>query len=113
VKYLPLIVVALVLIVAISMTRRNRQRSMELQAEQRDKIGFGTDVMTTSGLYGTVVGINDDDSVQLAIAPGVEVKWAMAALRDASTLPPAYRKDTGPPESPGPPEDAPPDATQS
>ena len=36
--------------------------------------------MTTSGLYGTVVGLNDDDTVQLAIAPGVEVKWALAAL---------------------------------
>ncbi len=43
--------------------------------------------MTTSGLYGTVVGINDDDTVQLAIAPGVEVKWVLAALRDVASIP--------------------------
>ena len=38
--------------------------------------------MTTSGLYGTVVARNDDETVTLSIAPGVEVKWAFAALRD-------------------------------
>jgi preprotein translocase subunit YajC len=48
--------------------------------------------MTTSGLYGTVVSKNDDGSVQLSIAPGVEVKWATAALRDAPSLAEGYRR---------------------
>jgi hypothetical protein len=40
-----------------------------------------------------VVGVDDeDDTVQLAIAPGVEVKWARAALRDAASLPERYRR---------------------
>ena len=61
----------------IAESRRNRARTVATQQQQqREQIGFGTEVMTTSGLYGTVVGINDDDTVQLAIAPGVEVKWA-------------------------------------
>ncbi len=48
--------------------------------------------MTTSGLYGTVVAVNrDDDSVLLSIAPGVEVKWTIAALRSVTELPPRYR----------------------
>jgi preprotein translocase subunit YajC len=48
--------------------------------------------MTTSGLYGTVVAINhEDDSVLLAIAPGVEVKWTIGALRSVAELPPRYR----------------------
>jgi preprotein translocase subunit YajC len=91
VNYLPLIIVVAVLFVAMTLTKRNRARSLEREAEQREQIGFGTEVMTTSGLYGTVVGMNDDDSVQLAIAPGVQVKWALAALRDVSSLPASYR----------------------
>jgi preprotein translocase subunit YajC len=38
-----------------------------------------------------VLARNDDDSVQLQIAPGIEVRWAFAALRDVAGLPPAYR----------------------
>ena len=30
--------------------------------------------------------------MQLSIAPGVEVKWALAALRDVESLPPQYRE---------------------
>ncbi len=86
-NYLPLIIIAVVLIGAMSLTRRTRQKAVAQQAEQAEQITFGTDVMTTSGLYGTVVGRNDDDTVQLAIAPGVEVKWALAALRDVASLP--------------------------
>ena len=52
--------------------------------------------MTTSGLYGTVVSVDhEDDSVRLAIAPGVEVKWTIAALRSVTELPPKYRDAIG------------------
>jgi hypothetical protein len=55
------------------------------------------DVMTTAGLYGTVTAINEeDDTVLLSIAPGVEVKFAFAALRDMASLPGQYRAGTSP-----------------
>ena len=73
------------------LARRSRARVAQRETAMRANIGFGTEVMTTSGLYGTVVGMNDDDTVQLSIAPGVEVKWAIAALRDAASLPERYR----------------------
>jgi preprotein translocase subunit YajC len=73
--------------------QRRRRQQLALETERISQIGFGDDVMTTSGLYGTVVGRNDNDATaQLAIAPGVEVKWALAALRDAKSLPDQYRK---------------------
>jgi preprotein translocase subunit YajC len=72
--------------------QRKRRQQAALEAQRVSQIGFGDDVMTTSGLYGTVVGRNDDGTAQLAIAPGVEVKWALAALRDAKSLPDQYRK---------------------
>ena len=49
----------------------------------------GTRVMTTSGMYGTITSVdagNDGgqaDSVVIEIAPGVEVQWALAAVREA------------------------------
>lgn len=89
---LPLILLAALLLAMFLFTRRNRERAMAQQARFRDRIGFGTEVMTTSGLYGTVTGVNPDDSVQLSIAPGVEVKWAVAALRDIESLPNQYRQ---------------------
>jgi hypothetical protein len=32
----------------------------------------------------------------MSIAAGVEVKWALAALRDIASLPPQYRKEREP-----------------
>lgn len=112
---LPLILLAVLLLALLMFTRRNRERAAARQAKLRERIGFGTEVMTTSGLYGTVTGINSDDSVQLSIAPGVEVKWALAALRDVESLPNQYRqplrradddgKDKAPDQVDEPPED--------
>lgn len=89
---LPLIVLALLLLAMLLFTRRNRERAAARQAKLRERITFGTQVMTTSGLYGTVTGLNGDDTVQLSVAPGVEVKWAVDALRDVESLPNQYRE---------------------
>jgi preprotein translocase subunit YajC len=82
----------------LSQNRRRRQLAEEMV--RTENIGFGDEVMTTSGLYGTVVGRNEDGTVQLAIAPGVEVKWAVAALRSPEALPDRYRQGFagGPPD---------------
>lgn len=85
-------VVILVLVTLLMLARRARGRAAVVDAQLRRDIAVGSHVMTTSGLYGSVVAINSDDTVILAIAPGVEVRWAFAALRDAATLPPRYRK---------------------
>lgn len=97
-KYLPLILFLVVVVGLLAFSARARRRQAEADEERRENITLGTEVMTTSGLYGTVVGRNDDDTVTLSIAPGIEVKWAFAALRDVATLPTKYRKgaDRGP-----------------
>lgn len=88
---LPLIIVALLLVGMFFFAQRNRQKAAAAEASRRESIGVGTDVMTTSGLYGTVTAVHDDDTVLLSIAPGVEVKFALAALREVTTLPTRYR----------------------
>jgi preprotein translocase subunit YajC len=106
---IPLILLVVLMLALLLYTRRNRERAATRQAKLRDRITFGTEVMTTSGLYGTVTGLNGDDTVQLSIAPGVEVRWAIAALRDAESLPGQYREAIGPEEQNAdePPDDSP------
>ena len=94
---LPLIILAALVLGMLFFAQRNRQKAAAAEAQRRATIGVGTDVMTTSGLYGTVTAINEeDDTVLLSIAPGVEVKFAFAALRDAASLPTQYRAGTAP-----------------
>lgn len=88
----PYLLVIVLLGVFMLVGVRNRKRQMAQDLVRVSRIGVGTEVMTTSGLYGTVVAKHDDGTVLLAIAPGVEVKWAAAALRDADSLAVDYRR---------------------
>jgi preprotein translocase subunit YajC len=90
---LPFVIFMVVVVGLLLFSARARRRQAAAQAEQAASIEVGSDVMTTSGLYGTVVARNDDETVQMSIAPGVEVKWALAALRDIRSLPPQFRTD--------------------
>ena len=100
---LPLIILAVLVLGMLFFAQRNRQKAAAAEVQRRATIGVGTDVMTTAGLYGTVTAINaEDDTVLLSIAPGVEVKFAFAALRDVASLPTQYRAGTSPyPENGG------------
>jgi preprotein translocase subunit YajC len=63
------------------MTRRQR-KAQEQQAALQNSLGVGDRVMTTSGLYGTVIDSDDGTTVTLEIAPGVETEWLRAAVRE-------------------------------
>lgn len=89
---LPYVVIAVLLVGMVLFSVRNRRRQVAEELVRVSRIGVGTEVMTTSGLYGTVVAKHDDGTVLLAVAPGVEVKWASAALRDAASLAETYRR---------------------
>jgi preprotein translocase subunit YajC len=91
VNYLPYVLFAVVILGLLAFSARARRRQAVTEAKRADEITVGSEVMTTSGLYGVVVARNDDESVQLSIAPGVEVKWAFAALREVELLPSRYR----------------------
>ena len=64
----------------VLVVRPQRARLREAQ-RVRASLAVGQRVMTTSGLHGTVSGIDDaDDTVLLEIAPGVQARWAAAAV---------------------------------
>jgi len=58
---------------------RPAQRRSQETAQLVAHLQVGQDVITTSGVYGTITGL-DDESVLLAVAPGVEVRFDRRAI---------------------------------
>jgi preprotein translocase subunit YajC len=58
---------------------RPQRRRQQEQLQMQNSLSVGAHVMTTTGLFATVTGFQDDDIV-LEIAPGVETRWAKAAI---------------------------------
>lgn len=63
------------------MSRRQR-KAQEQQQQLQNSLSLGDRVMTTSGLYGTIIDASSDTSIGLEIAPGVETEWLRAAVRE-------------------------------
>jgi preprotein translocase subunit YajC len=80
--FLPLLLMfGLLGVMMYFMTRRQR-RAQEQQQALQNSLAIGDRVMTTSGLYGTVTDAEDDTTVTIEIAPGVETEWLRAAVRE-------------------------------
>lgn len=58
--------------------RPNKKRQTDA-AKLRNSLTIGQRVVTTSGVFGTIVGVNDE-SFDLEIAPGVKVTWIKGAI---------------------------------
>jgi preprotein translocase subunit YajC len=76
---LPLIIVLFA--VPLFMGTRKQKRAAAQQQEMQNSLSYGDRVMTTSGLYGSVVATTDN-SIDIEIAPGVVTSWLRAAVRE-------------------------------
>lgn len=76
---LPLIIVLFA--VPLFMGTRKQKRAQQQQQEMQSSLSYGDRVMTTSGLFGSVVSTTDD-SIDIEIAPGVVTSWLRAAVRE-------------------------------
>lgn len=65
--------------------RPNRARQQQM-AKMQASLATGAQVMTTAGLQATVVAV-EDDVVVLEVAPGVQTRWARAAVARVITEP--------------------------
>jgi len=61
---------------------RKQRRAQEQQQALQNSLAVGDQVMTTSGLYGTITDVDDDAKIGVEIAPGVETVWMRAAVRE-------------------------------
>ncbi len=73
------IVPVMLLAMYFLMIRPQRARAQKMRQVQ-SSLTVGSEVITTAGVYGRIVGDNDDDSVLLEIAPGVPIRIARAAI---------------------------------
>jgi preprotein translocase subunit YajC len=76
---LPLILLALAFYVLVVLPMRSRSRIAMQTRQMQESLSVGTEIMTTSGLYGRIVSLGDQ-TVELEIAPGIVVRWARAAI---------------------------------
>jgi preprotein translocase subunit YajC len=80
-----IIIVVLFLLVYMTMTRRSKARQA---AQAQTSVVPGAQVRTTSGMYGTVISVDNDDVV-VEVAPGVNIRMMRRAVvpvpQDAST----------------------------
>ncbi len=76
---LPLILLAVVFLLLVVVPARRQMRTARAAQAMRAALTVDTDVMTTSGLYGRVVAL-DERTVDLEIAPGAVVRFARAAI---------------------------------
>lgn len=104
---LPILLIGVVFYLLIMRPARNRQRK---QAEMMSALDPGARIMTTAGVYGTVVAIDGDDA-EIEIAPGVVIRVVKAAIAKviepesvpSESTPPAELTDRGSSsESPNP-----------
>ena len=82
----------LLLFIPIFLSGRKQRRQMQDMQQLQSALQVGDVVTTTSGLRGTVVDAQYEDTVDLEIADGVITTWLRAAVRDKVL-------DAGTPES--------------
>jgi preprotein translocase subunit YajC len=96
-NWFPLLLI-LLLVVMVLMPMRARSRQALRVREMQSSLRVGTEIMTTSGLYGRITRLGEQ-TVNLEIAPGVTVEWARAAI--AEVRGPQEEATDGPSEAVG------------
>lgn len=74
-------IVPLILLVVVFyflLIRPQRKRQQEA-VQMQNSLTPGARVMTTTGLFGTVVAVDNEDVI-LEVAPGIETRWVKAAI---------------------------------
>ena len=75
----PLIAIALMFLVFWALIILPQQRRVRAHQALVRAIEVGDEVMTTSGLYGTIASLDEDD-VMLEVAPGTTLRFARGAI---------------------------------
>ncbi|WP_157253309.1 preprotein translocase subunit YajC [Nonomuraea typhae] len=73
---LPLVLLVVVFYFLLIRPQRKRQQEA---VKMQNSLTPGTRVMTTTGLFATVVAVENEDVV-LEVAPGIETRWVKAAI---------------------------------
>jgi preprotein translocase subunit YajC len=81
VTILPLVFILAIFYLIVFLPARNRQKKLQ---QMIDTLKPGDKVITSGGIYGTIVGIKDD-RIQLRIAENVKVEMSRSAVTALQT----------------------------
>ena len=98
---LPFVLIALVFWLLIVRPQRKRQQDL---ANTQSTLGPGSEVMLGSGIFGTVVSL-DEETVRLEVAPGTTVKVAKQAVVKVISGPEQASPSDGPSDDVSGPQD--------
>ncbi|SNR51848.1 preprotein translocase subunit YajC [Haloechinothrix alba] len=76
--FLPMLLLLLALPLFLSVRRQKKQ--MQEHQELQNSLEVGDRVMTSTGLYATVVDLSDDETLELEIADGLVTTWLRQAV---------------------------------
>ncbi|GHE42278.1 hypothetical protein GCM10017673_50630 [Streptosporangium violaceochromogenes] len=94
-NYSSLIMIALMVVVFYFLLIRPQRKRQQEQVRMQNALTPGTRVMTTTGLFATVVAIDAEDVI-LEVAPGIETRWVKAAIgRVLTPVDDAEENETG------------------
>lgn len=67
--------------VMLFLMMRSQRKKTAQQQNLQSSAGVGSEIMTTAGIFGTIVGEDEDDgTITLEIAPGTQVKLIRGAI---------------------------------
>ena len=76
ISFLPLVFILGIFYLIVFLPARRRQKKLQ---EMIDNLKAGDKVITTGGIYGTIVGFKDD-RIQLRIAENVKIELSRSAV---------------------------------
>jgi len=93
----PMLIILIVLFaLMIFMMFRNKKKAAAAQEEKKAQLVPGAEIMTTAGIYGTVLSVNTETNrVEVQVAPGQVITFDVRAISQFVTA-----ADEAPSESP-------------
>jgi len=77
----PLLLLMLAMPVVLWLMMRSQKKKVAAQQAQQRSAGIGDDIMTTAGIFGTIVDEDEDEgTVIVEIAPGTRIKMIRAGI---------------------------------
>jgi len=75
--FAPLIVIMAIFYVLLFVPQQRRQKKIQ---QMQNELKTGDKIITSSGIYGTIVGVEEGDAVQLRIADQVKIRISRASI---------------------------------
>ena len=77
----PLLLLMLAMPVVLWLMMRSQKKKVTAQQAQQRSAGVGDEIMTTAGIFGTIVEEDEDEgTVVVEIAPGTRIKMIRAGI---------------------------------